>query len=307
MVLPEGFRVRSDGDAARALELSGFVIPDPDGGSSPALATEQKDGAARTTLSIPFVPLPKEGGRHGFVLPPVPIAIARASGEMITLCTAPHPILVEDPIANQSDPQVKPNPEPRPQREDWPLARQLTIGVVIGIVVGIVAAWLLRRWMKRPRIVPVTPPKLPWIAALEELAAIRRSSLLADGKSGEYFDRVSDCVRKYLGARYGFDGLESTTDEILLTLGRVRPKIGESGGDPEILHTVQAFLADCDLVKFARLVPAEQDCLDALVRGERIVVATTPKTTAVAAQGRGDGTRPPPSRGKKNRARKKAA
>ena len=38
-------------------------------------------------------------------------------------------------------------------------------------------------------------------AILDEL---RRSSLLTEKRTAEYFDRVSDSVRKYLGARYGF-------------------------------------------------------------------------------------------------------
>jgi hypothetical protein len=203
------------------------------------------------------------------LLPPVPIAVLRPNGEYITLCTSPHPILVEDPIANERDPQVKPNPDPRPQREEWVLAKQLTLGLLIGVVLGVIGAWLLRRWLRRPKPVVVVPPKLPWIAALEELELIRQSKLLTEARTDEYFDRVSNCIRKYLGARYGFDGLESTTDEMQRLLDRVRPKVPD-------LKIIRAFLADCDLVKFARLVPAEQDCLDALVRGEQIVIATTP-------------------------------
>jgi hypothetical protein len=268
-VLPAGFKVQGGSDAARALSASGFVIPEADGGSGPSLETEERDGTSRTKVTIPFLALPKEPGRHAMLLPPVPIAIARASGEFVTVCTRPHPILVEDPIANEADPKVKPNPDPRPQREDWAIARQIAIGILIGLVLAAIAVWLVRRWQKRPKTAPVVPRKLPWVAALEELEEIRRSKLLADGKTDEYFDRVSNCVRKYLGARYGFDGLESTTDEMEATLKRVRPKV------PELVK-IRAFLADCDLVKFARMVPAEDDCRELLQRGKKIVVTTTP-------------------------------
>jgi hypothetical protein len=38
-------------------------------------------------------------------------------------------------------------------------------------------------------------------------------------------------VRKYLGARYGFDGLESTTRESLSVLREVSPRIGPARRD----------------------------------------------------------------------------
>lgn len=268
-VLPAGFKVQSSSDAARALQAAGFALPDQDGGSGPTLTREETDTGATTKLVIPFVPLPKEAGRNEMTLPPIPIAVSRASGVMITLCTAPHDIRVEDPTANEADPQVKPNPPPRPQREEWVLAKNVAIGVVIGAVAMAIAAWFFARWKKKPKVVKLPPPVLPWVRALAELAAIRASTLLADGKTGEYFDRVSDSVRKYLGARYGFDGLETTTDEMRGLLKRVRPQIAK-------LSEIIAFLEDCDLVKFARVEPTDNDCLAALARGESIVEMTTP-------------------------------
>jgi hypothetical protein len=267
--------------------MAGFALPDQNGGSPPTITREENERGAVTRLSIPFVPLPKDPGRNDMTLPPVPIAIQRASSDIVTLCTKPHPIRVEDPTANDADPKVKPNPPPRPQREEWTLAKNLTIGAAIGVAVMAIAAWLFVRWRNQPRPVKLPPPKLPWVVALEELDAIRRSNLLVKstdtderrsaagdtpaGSNAEYFDRVSDCVRKYLGARYGFDGLETTTDEMRGLLKRVRPQI------PRLTEIV-SFLEDCDLVKFARVVPSEADCLEALGRGETIVRMTIPPT-----------------------------
>ncbi len=268
-VLPEGFKVQHASDAGRALAVAGFVLPDPDGGSPPAIEREEAAGLAVTKLTIPFVPLPKDPGRNEMVLPPVPIAVARASGELVTVCTKPHAIRVEDPTANDPDPKVKPNPPPRPQREDWEAARRVAIGVVAGAIATAIAMVILRWWRRRPRVVKGPPPKLPWITALEELEAIRRSKLLAEGNTGQYYDRVSDAVRKYLGARYGFDGLEATTDEMHGYLIRVRPPI-------QRMSEIMRFLEECDLVKFARVVPTDEDCTEALERGEAIVHMTIP-------------------------------
>jgi hypothetical protein len=122
-------------------------------------------------------------------------------------------------------------------------------------------------------VVPPPPPVLPWIVALAELDAIRRSRLLDEDKTGEFFDRVSDAVRKYLGGRYGYDGLESTTDEALAVLSRVRPPVPE-------LDRIRHFLAESDLVKFAKVTPTAAECGDLIDVGEQLVRRTIPEPSA---------------------------
>lgn len=268
-VLPDAFRPQPKSEAAEALGDAGFTVPDPDGGAAPSVRTEAGPTGATTHLSIPIVPLAPAPGKVSLVLPPLPVALARANGEIVTVCTAPHELVVEDPIGKLENPKVAPSPDPRPQREEWLAAK---IGAVVALVVLALAAvgvWLFRRWRKQPRVAPAAPPKLPWVAAMDELAALRASPLLAEGKFDELFDRVSDCVRKYLGARYGFDGLETTTDEMRALLRRVRPNVPELG-------RIASFLADCDLVKFARRVPTRDECVELLDRGQAIVRFTTP-------------------------------
>jgi hypothetical protein len=283
-VLPEGFHLRTDGEALKALEKAGFVIPDAEGGVAPKIVVSP-GSVAVTTITIPVVPLPPKPGRSMLELPPLPIAISRASNEYITLCTAPHQILIDDPIANELDPKVKPNPPGRKQLEDWPLARILAVAVPLGGALLLAGALLSRWWSRRPKVERARPKVPPWTTALEELERIRRSSLLEDGKRGEYFDRVSDALRRYLGGRYGFDtlpegyvGLETTTGEMLALLKRVRPPIVE-------LPRIKDFLDDCDLVKFARFTPSNEQCLDSLARCEAIVRRTIPVMQIPTAPG----------------------
>ena len=287
-VLPQGFQVQSSGVAARSLQEAGFVLPDVDGGAGPALTTTATANGATTTVSIPVLLLPKEPGRNKMVLPPVPIAVSRASGELLTLCTSPHAVLVEDPTASTPDAQPKPNPAARQQIEEWTLAKQLTIGALGGAVLAALAAWLIGRWMKRPRPEPPPPPpRPPWEVALEELFAVRYAGLAKEERFAEHYDRVSDAVRKYLGGRYGFDGLETTTREMTLILKRVQPSVYE-------LPVILGFLEECDLVKFARFTPSDEDCTRVLDQAEHIVRITVPPkqsapppTTRVPAPARG--------------------
>jgi hypothetical protein len=269
-VLPQGFQVQSSGAAARSLQEAGFVLPDVDGGAGPVLTTTATPNGATTVVAIPVLLLPKEPGRNKMVLPPVPIAVSRASGELVTLCTSPHAVLVEDPTASTPDAQPKPNPAARQQIEEWTLAKQLTIGALGGAVLAALAAWLFGRWMKRPRPVPPPPPpRPPWEVALEELFAVRYAGLAKEERFAEHYDRVSDAVRKYLGGRYGFDGLETTTREMTSILKRVQPAVYE-------LPVILGFLDECDLVKFARFTPSDEDCTRVLDQAEHIVRITVP-------------------------------
>jgi hypothetical protein len=274
-VLPQGFQVQSSGAAARSLEEAGFVLPDVDGGAGPVLTTTATANGATTTVSIPVLLLPKEPGRNKMVLPPVPIAVSRASGELLTLCTSPHAVLVEDPTASTPNAQPKPNPAARQQIEEWTLAKQLTIGALGGAVLAALAAWLIGRWMKRPRPEPPPPPpRPPWEIALEELFAVRYAGLAKEERFAEHYDRVSDAVRKYLGGRYGFDGLETTTREMTSILKRVQPAVYE-------LPVILGFLEECDLVKFARFTPSDEDCTRVLDQAEHIVRITVPAQKSV--------------------------
>jgi hypothetical protein len=112
--------------------------------------------------------------------------------------------------------------------------------------------------------------------ALEELHDLRHAGLIEQGRFAEHFDRSSHSVRKYLGGRYGFDGLESTTREILYVLRHVVPSVSPLG-------EIESFLRQADLVKFARLTPTQEECRIALDRGEEIVRRTVPATPTLEA------------------------
>ncbi|MDP9034725.1 MAG: hypothetical protein M3O50_07935 [Myxococcota bacterium] len=278
-VLPRGLELQSDGEAARILKASGFLLPDQDSGSAARLSsadTDAKGGRRQTTLDLPLVALPSEGGRHTLVLPPLPVSVARANNDVVTLCTKAHTIVVDDPTASTPDAQPKSNPPARLQREEWVALERALAWTAAGAVVGSLVAWLVRRRQKRPKPVGAPPvPRAAWVIALERLDEARHAGLLETQRFSEFFDRVNDAVREYLGARFGFEGLESTTDETLAALRRVAHFALP-------LPEVAAFLQECDLVKFADVTPALEECERALAEAEKVVRATMPTATRVA-------------------------
>ncbi len=248
-VLPNGFRIQADSDAARALSSAGFELPNPNGGSRPTLTRHEERDKATTNVRVHFLSLPAKPGRHELTLPPIPIAVSRASGEVLTLCTTPHTIIVDEPIANEPEAAPLGNPEPRPQREVWTLARDLTYGGLIGVVVAALALWFILWWQRRPKPpIPPPPPRPPWEVALESLHRLRGLQPHDDAERGEHVDQVSDIVRIYLGARFGFDGIESTTSETLRALEKIQPPL-------LVFDDIRQLLFDSDLVKFARWSP----------------------------------------------------
>lgn len=266
-VLPSDLRLHTDSPEAERLEKAGFLLPLPE---VVAPRLERKDGdPARTTLTLPLVPLPPKAGRHELELPSLPIAMARASGEVFVLCTQPHTVIVEDPLVNQPEAEPRPNPEPRRQREVWEAAKQAFLVGLAALVVGALLAWLVLWWRKRPRPVPQPSARPPWEVAEEALYDLERAGLIAAGRYDEHFERVADVIRKYLGDRYGFDGLECTSRETLRVLRSIVPPV-------VALPQIKSFLQEADLVKFARRTPGPEECTDFLDRARTIVQRTLP-------------------------------
>jgi hypothetical protein len=280
-VLPGGFKLQLDSPEGKALQAAEFVIPALDGPAAPRVRPGE-EGTARSIVELSFVPLPKEPGPHTLTLPSVPIAIARASGELITVCTTPHTLNVDDPTANIAQATPRPNPPPLRQLEVWTAAKNVALGALIALPLGMLIAFLVSRWLRRQRPVPPPPPpRPPWEIALEALARLRGKRLIEQGLTTQHFAEVSLAVRDYLGQRYGFDGLETTTRELLERLGQQNVQRPE----PAVVQEIEGLLRRADLVKFANLTPEAAECELALERGEQIVRRTmidVPAPTVVA-------------------------
>ena len=299
-VLPAGLDLSAAVEAKKYLQKAGFAIPDQDGGAAAQLWTEAENKESSysiTHLDLPLVLLPDKPGRNQMELPPLPVAVARSNGEVATVCTHPHLLVVEDPIANTPQATPRLNPPPRPQREEWTALKKALLWGSLGLIAGALIAYFGYRQLTKPKPPPPpVAPRPPWEIALEKLDEVRHAGLLDARRHAEYFDRVSDAVRGYLGARFGFDGLESTSDEILTALkkqggGFVRLETGdEAAGFPAPgvpLDVIRRFLGDCDLVKFANLKPSPEQCASSLTSGEHIVRATMPFGRGGEAEAKG--------------------
>jgi len=187
-------------------------------------------------------------------LGPVRVRVTSASGKLIDLESNTRSIEVKSVLSNEPDPQLKPLSKPLViEQDDYRLL--IALGALLAIALGALLAWLfLRWWQRRDRPEPAPPPPPPpWETALAELHELQRgrAAALSEGHTEQWVDAVSDSIRAYLGRRFGFHGLESTTDEIADQLGRAESLAIEP-------NEAVDFLGQCDLVKFAKASLAEE-------------------------------------------------
>ncbi len=254
-VMPDGFRLQEDARFVKALKAEGFALASRDGLSSSLVAPALAQGDRKMTrVEFVLVPLPEKSGRQSFKVPALPIIVGRASGAQMIVCTASHAVVVEDPTSNLPEALPRHNPPPRPQREPWLLAR-IVAWALVGGLISFVAGWIVRAWWKRrPKPAPPPPPPRPgWEIALEKLRLIEREQLLETGKYVNHHDRVTDVVREFLGSRFGFDGLECTSAELL---ARLKHRVE---AEPHVAN-IRNFLEDADLIKFAKMTPTKEAC-----------------------------------------------
>jgi len=142
------------------------------------------------------------------------------------------------------------------------------------IVLAALIIWWVRR--RRARIV-VTEPKVvipPDVIALAELDRIGTLGLIERSEFKSYYTLVTDCVRRYIGARFDVETMDRTTHELLDELSRRDTSVEGLG----------ALLDEADLVKFAKLKPDAPIAVRALENARGIVVATKPRVEAPVAE-----------------------
>ncbi len=214
-------------------------------------------------------------------IPALTLRVVGDDGGLAEVKTSPQAVSVRSLIANEPNAEPKPPTKPVTVLEDDYTWAYVGLGL-LGIAAIAALTLFLQRWLaRRPKPEPPPPPARPaWDVALGKLAELdaRKASLLAEDRGEEFVDGVSDALREYLGKRYGFEGLESTTDEVLRALERIRPhKLSLSG--------VSLLLEQCDLVKFARFKPDETQCDDLWNGAVGLIRSTTPVPEADGAPG----------------------
>jgi hypothetical protein len=132
--------------------------------------------------------------------------------------------------------------------------------------------WRTRRRRLQP--MPAVPAPPPHEQALAELEALRREDLAVRQRYEAYYVRLSGIVRRYVEGRFGLRAPEMTTEEFL-------QGCSTSAEFPAShRHLMREFLEHCDLVKFARYAPSDEEAERAFASARRFLEETAPAIPA---------------------------
>lgn len=149
-----------------------------------------------------------------------------------------------------------------------PIRSWTLLWVLAGLLATGLVAWALVRWWrnrpKREVRVPVLPLDVRTRKALDTLKA---EDLPGRGHVKDFYFRLSEILRGYLGERYGFEALECTSTELMASLRRL-----PTPGLPE--DALMRFISESDLVKYARADASPETCQGALAFGYELLDKT---------------------------------
>ncbi len=226
--------------------------------------TDLADGRARTEIVLRLAAF----ALGELALPPLEVTTVGPGGATYAARTKPVLLTIASLVGDDPDPKPRPNAPPLPLLvPDWRLvwAAAATLGLA-AVVAAIL--WARRRAGRRARTRPAAPAEPPDIIALRALDALGRADWLARGEVKRFHLRLSEVLRQYLGARYTFDAVESTTAEIVARLGA--PQRGLD------VAALDRLLSLCDLVKFAKYRPPDDGSRAALAAAVGLVERTRP-------------------------------
>jgi len=145
------------------------------------------------------------------------------------------------------------------------------------ILILLFVAALFAFYYFRKRDVKKGPPaaaRPPEEIAMEKLKSLLEMRLVEKGMVKEYYIGLSDIMRGYIEHRFRIFALDRTTWELYQEMRTKR--IERSSVDK-----IRDFLEHCDLVKFAKYIPAQKEIEESYGKAGEIVEVTTPEKYAV--------------------------
>lgn len=133
-----------------------------------------------------------------------------------------------------------------------PFIKILAVIILLAALTAL-AVYLYRKFINRQDEEAAAPEKPPHVKAYEALEALKAKGLISAGRIKEYYVELSNIIRHYIEERFIIKAPEMTTEEFLFAL---RDSGTLTGSHKNLL---KEFLTMCDIVKFAKYGPAEEE------------------------------------------------
>lgn len=205
-----------------------------------------------------------------FEFPALPFGFRDAAGKQIEAPGPPAKIRIESVLTGES-----------PELKD--LKKQAEIGAAVNwllwltvfcaaALLALLAWWWLRR-NRKPILQPLAQIDIDSLDQAEaELRNLIGLGLPDKGMVKQFYIALSEIVKKALEAACGIQTVEKTTSEIVAALA-----VESEGGGPAFetgdQELVETLLLSCDMVKFARYLPARPESDEAAGNAARILAA----------------------------------
>jgi hypothetical protein len=143
------------------------------------------------------------------------------------------------------------------------------------VLLAALLAWLGWKFYRRLRRLQeaLPPPLPPWEEALGALDRLPWREWLAAAEFKRFYYALSEILKRYLERRFEFDAAEQTTTELLASMRAYKLPMRDE---------ISRFFARCDLVKYAKTVPTDEEAERAIEQLREFVVKTRPAPTAPA-------------------------
>jgi hypothetical protein len=264
---PFGYEVEIRHAPEERYLLPGEPALEPFRATGARCARDVAGGVARTTCAMQLA-LFALGANE---VPALVLEVDRPTGK--ARLSVPGPRITAEGVLDPSVPpaslalrDVAP-PSPLLVRTWRPLWWALGILGALGVVAAAVAGVLHLRARR-----PAVPPLAPAERFERRLDALDAEELPRRGRGAEFVERLTEAVREYLSALTGLPALDLTSRELLDGLAR-------SSGSPTIaldLPGLERFLAQADLVKFARQPAAPEVCAAGMEYARGLLARTRP-------------------------------
>lgn len=190
-----------------------------------------------------------------------------------TLQTTPLGLTVSTVPVNAQTDDIKPIKDIMSAPFSW---KELGVWVgyaLLALAVVAIIILLLLKFVFKKKIPLITPPQEPvippHIVALNKLEAIKEQKAWQTGQMKAFYTDVTDVLRVYLEGRFGINAMELTSDQILALVKKI-PEM-----DP-VRAQLKQLLQVADLVKFAKMVPLQNENEQSLLTAFEVVETTKP-------------------------------
>lgn len=230
-----------------------------------SLIKTESNGAVQ--LQKKFVVTKFDAGSH--YIPPFAVQYKDVAGKMRIAQSNSIPVEVRgiEVDTSQAIRDVKP-------QMSLPITAE-EIAVYVAIALALAAAgygiyYYIKRRAKNVTAEEEKRPDIPaHVLALMQLDELQAKGLWQKGETKTFYTEASEIVRRYFELRYGILALEMTTGEVM-------DQLKKFAIDKVIFTETEQFLADANLVKFAKYQPIPSENENVIPVARRIVETTKP-------------------------------